>query len=226
VGVTAQVLAHAWSALPKAVDLVGDSNAADRSTLRLNAEDLAKERGVFGEYVEIAGELIAEGAPDVPARIAAYWAAKRHFGVDPRVTAELAGPTDDELAAEQLAIELAESEAELRRFYRDDYPAIAAARGERPEDNPSWREYVGAAATDAPPAADPIQPPINLSRRCDWPEDSIRDDYRRHMTAAERKVFNLELEYALDNNLDRIAAARYAMQRVIDRRQRGRGAAA
>lgn len=222
-----EVLSSAFALVPSARELVGEGCWRDRSCLGGTAEKLAAEKG-FGEpFTELASLLVAEGCEPNVAAIAAYWAAERAFGIPPAIERELAGPSDDELAAQELELLANAEEAETRRWYREEFPAIAAARGERPEDNPRWREFgqpIAPTSTEAPaPSTTTAPPPAeDFSRRCDWPEESIRDDYWRFMSAAERELFNAAIERATPHLGERMLAARFAMQRVLDRRVAGR----
>jgi hypothetical protein len=219
-----EAFAFACSNIPRAMALLGDAPPDDVAQLRDVATRLAEEHGVAMEFSQLAGELIAEGAPGAAARIAAYWAARRLYGVDPRVERELAGVSPDDLLTQRVELEADAEEQETRRFYREDFPAIAAARGQRVEDSPGWRHYVG---DDVPAPAAPTAPVAqvpDLGPASDWPEDAIRNDYRRHMSAAERRIFNAELERVVQIVGSPQAAAPYAMHRVIERRVRGNAA--
>lgn len=218
---------YAWSRMEAAARLIGDATPTELAIWADTAQQLAEKLGVEAPYTELAGELIADGVPAGPARIAAVWAARRFFAVDPRIAAELDGPSDDDLAGERLAFEADREEAETRRFYREEFPGVAAARGQRVEDSRAWRTFAGAGPTVvvefiAPaPFATVREMPLHevpSSRQVDWPAERIRDEYRRFWATAERRVFDAEYKAALPHAADDLEAARFATRRVLDRR--------
>lgn len=213
---------YAWSRMPQAARLIGDATADEIATWCDNANRLAELRGVAEPYTQLAGELIALGEEQELARVVALWAALRFFGADQRVTNELDGLSDDQLAGESLAFEADREEAETRRFYREDFPAIAAARGQRVEDSPAWQRFAGDASersfntpappTDQPATFEPGRPGV------DWPAERIRDEYRRFWSTAERRFWDAEYAAAKPHAVDELEAARFATRRVLDRR--------
>lgn len=218
--VTYDAVKYACKLLPKAVELVGDASATDRAQFATVAERLADEHGVTEPFLELAAMLIADGFPEVPSRLAAYWAARRFYGIDQRVAEELSGGavSEFEIAVQQKAFTADREEAETRRFYREDFPAIAAARGQRCEDSRAWRMFTdnvtgGVAVVPlVPPAVGELQPLV------DWPAEQIRNEYRRFWSTAERRFWDGEYQAAKLRAADELEAARYATRRVLDRR--------
>lgn len=213
---------YAWSRMDAAARLIGEATPTELAIWADTAQQLAEKLGVEEPYTELAGELIADGVPAGPARIAAVWAARRFFAVDPRIAAELAGPSAAELEGQRLAFEADREEAETRRFYREEFPAIAAARGQRVEESPAWQRFAGDASkrsfnTPAPP---PDQPATFEPGRpvVDWPAERIRDEYRRFWSTAERRFWDAEYAAAKPHAADELEAARFATRRVLDRR--------
>lgn len=220
---------YAWSCMPRAAALVGDATESEIATWRDSSATLAARYGVAAQYSELAEEMISLGEPPVLARIVALWAARKVFGADERVTNELDGPSDDQLAGERLAFEAAREEAETRRFYREDFPAIAAARGQRVEESPAWQFYaIGGImfATDhsaSPPQRIVVDPSACLhavphTRQVDWSAERIREEYRRWWSTAERRFWDAEYAAAKPHAADDLEAARFATRRVLDRR--------
>ena len=218
---------YAWSRMPQAAKLVGDATADEIATWCDNANRLAELRGVAEPYTELAGELIALGEKQELARVVALWAALRFFGADPRVTSELDGPTDDELERQRLAFEADREEAETRRFYREEFPAIAAARGQAVEESPAWQRYVAAFAAkggqiiESPRGMGKVPEVVegrDFSLQVDWSADRIREEYRRWWTTAERRFWAAEYAAAKPHAADELEAARFATRRVLDRR--------
>ena len=224
---TLEAAKYAWSRMPQAAELIGDASAEEIATWCDNATRLAELRGVAEPYTALASELIALGEPPALARVVALWAALRYFGADPRVTSELDGPTDDELDRQRLAFEADREEEETRRFYREEFPAIAAARGQRVEESPAWRMLAGAPAAEPLPFVAPApfctvrELPLHevpTSRQVDWSAERIRDEYRRWWTTAERRFWDAEYKAAQPHAADDLEAARFATRRVLDRR--------
>lgn len=216
---------YAWSRMPQAAKLIGDASADEIATWCDNATRLAELRGVAEPYTALASELIQLGEPPALARVVALWAALRYFGADPRVTSELDGPTDDELDRQRLAFEADREEAETRRFYREEFPAIAAARGQRVEDSPAWQLYGGAVGAGPSVVASTFRTERTFElhelprlQQVDWSADRIRDEYRRWWTTAERRYWDGEYAAAKPHAADDLEAARFATRRVLDRR--------
>lgn len=220
---------YAWSRMEAAARLIGEASPTELAIWAATAQQLAEGLGVEAQYTELAGELIADGVPEGPARIAAVWAARRFFAVDPRIAAELDGPGEGELARERLAFEAAREEEETRRFYREDFPAIAAARGQRVEESPAWQIYGVDYGSQPSESRFVVPSPFGVvreiplhelpsSRQVDWPADRIREEYRRWWTTAERRFWDGEYAAAKPHAADDLEAARFATRRVLDRR--------
>ena len=216
---------YAWSRMPKAAALIGDATPEELRLWCDSADILAAQNGVEAQYTELAGELLALGEAPALARIVALWAAKHFFGVGVALTLELAGLTDDDIETQRLKLEADREEAETRRFYREDFPEIAAARGQRVEDSPAWQRFVGGTyrlgCVDVPllTAEKAAAAGIDTSRPgCDWSADRIRDEYRRWWTTAERRHWDAEYAAAKPHAADDLEAARFATRRVLDRR--------
>ena len=216
---------YAWSRMPQAAKLVGEASEREIAVWRDAAATIAARSGVASQYSELAEELISLGEPPELARVVALWAALRYFGADPRVTSELDGPTDDELDRQRLAFEADREEAETRRFYREEFPAIAAARGQRVEESPAWQRYGGAVGAGPSVVASTFRTERTFElhelprlQQVDWTADRIRDEYRRWWTTAERRYWDGEYAAAKPHAADDLEAARFATRRVLDRR--------
>lgn len=216
---------YAWSRMPAAAALVGEATPDEIAAWCDNATRLAELRGVAEPYTELAGELLALGEPPVLARVVALWAALRYFGADEQAQAELDGPTDAEIYGQRLAFEADREEAETRRFYREDFPGVAAARGQRVEESPAWRIY----GVDMGTGPSVVASTFRVERafalhelprlhQVDWSADRIRDEYRRWWTTAERRFWDAEYAAAKPHAADDLEAARFATRRVLDRR--------
>lgn len=225
VGLMHEATRHAWALMPRAAELIGEATVDELALWCDSAGALAERHGVEAQYTELAGELLSLGEPAAPARIAAFWAARRVYGVDERVTSELDGPTDAELDAQRLAFEADREEAETRRFYREEFPALAAARGQRVEDSPAWQIYGGAVGEGPSVVASTFRMERTFELhelpklvQVDWPADRIRDEYRRFWSTAERRFWDGEYQAAKPHAADELEAARFATRRVLDRR--------
>ena len=219
VGQMFEAAKYAWSRMDAAARLIGKATPEELAIWADTAQQMAEGLGVEAQYTELAGELIADGVPAGPARIAAVWAARRFFAVDPRIADELSGPSDAEIEGQRLAFEADREEAETRRFYREEFPGIAAVRGQRVEESLAWRTYaLGEFAGRVSVFAAPDTGKQQLAPVVDWPAERIRDEYRRFWTTAERRLWDAEYKAALPHAAEDLEAARFATRRVLDRR--------
>lgn len=222
-----EAVKHACAVLPAAIRLVGDANATELAQFATVAERLAEEHGVSEAFVELAAAMVEDGLPEVPSRLAAYWAARRFYGVDPRLAQELAsgGLSEFEISVQQAAFEADREEAETRRFYREEFPGVAAARGQLVEESPAWQLYGGAVGEGPSVVSSTFRTERNFELhelprllQVDWSADRIRDEYRRWWTTAERRFWDAEYAAAKPHAADELEAARFATRRVLDRR--------